>query len=142
MRSSTQHQRPKRSYKTRRRVTNQEGAIPDLHSTLWSSYRRSDGGSQPAPDPTHPTLAHRPLPALLKRHADKIPRPLLAIAVWNQVPSFNPDVSVAPPTLDDTLEELLASVLDLRPDDACTLRASQLFDAFPPYPDQMILDAL
>ena len=144
MRSSTKHQRTKRSDKTGKRATNRGDVTPDVHSMLWSSYFQSDDSSQPVPDPTHPTLGRgiTPIPALLKSHQDKIPKPLLAIAVWNQVPNINPDSNAPPPILDDTLKQLLASVLDLHSDDVSALRANQFFAAVPPYPNQVILDAL
>jgi hypothetical protein len=105
----------------------------DVHSLLWKSY---------LPQSVRPKVppGYRSLPEILEVNRRKISKPLLGIAVWNQVPIIDPNSSSPAPVLDPALERLLHSILDLDGNAACVLRASPLYDAFPPYPDQLILD--
>ncbi len=139
-------QRGHRLSRVRTRSRTNRGKGPDTkqdaHSVLWRSYLPDDGSStgglQTAPPGTASTSS---VPEDLERHEARIPKPLLGIAVWNQVPSHDPDAPTVLPRPDPALERLLSRVFGLDIETACALRTSSLFDAFPPYPNQIVLDA-
>jgi hypothetical protein len=107
---------------------------------LWRSYLPDDARSKSLGLLKPHERPLRSLPEVLEKNQGKIPKPLLGIAVWNQVPSVDPNSRAPAPALDPALEQLLHTVLDLDGRTACSLRASPSYDAFPPYPDQLILD--
>lgn len=133
-----------RAHKTRRRPPKRATPDVDVHSLLWKSYL-PDELPPPGPVVSKPqTKAPAPtptLPEILKKNQAKIPKPLLGIAVWNQVCRNNPDSGSRPPALDPALKTLLRNVLDLDADAAFSIRSSSVYKAFPPYPDLVILDS-
>lgn len=107
---------------------------PDLVNALWQSYlpltsdtptkRRSGKVARPKRDPL----------SILEKNQAAVSKPLLGIAVWNQVRAYRGAPDSAPPALN----RLLASVLDLDVGKALRLQQERPDDFFPPAPDQMI----
>ena len=104
----------------------------DVHVLLWKSYL--------PPQEQTPRLTVAPgVPEMLKESQAQIPKPLLGIALWNQVPHYDGNAAAAPAAL----QSLLHTVLDLSIDDALRMYTDRngVSFVFPPYPDQVIIDA-
>jgi len=93
----------------------------------------------PPEEPTTRSKLGTGVAEMLEKQRAQIPKPLLGIAVWNQVPHYDGNAGAAPAALCD----LLRDVLDLSLDDALRIYTDRNAApvVFPPYPDQVIIDA-
>jgi hypothetical protein len=110
----------------------------DVHTALWRCFAKSTGPTgSPTPALTDAPVLRAAAPLdILARHLARVPKALLGLAVWQQVPTGGCN-SGAPSA---ALTSLLHTLLDLDFPTAVYLRSKSPDRPFPPYPDRIILD--
>jgi hypothetical protein len=122
-----------------RAITRDTRGDADVLNSLWESYLRPPGTNAGKDQTGNPAAS---VAQCLENIQLKVSKPILALAVWNQVPTNATNSASSSPQLNQALVRLLSSVLDLDAATACILRANPSYVALPPYPNRIILDSV